>query len=75
MASKTEARTQHAAGCKKAKMLFGLLILLVGLYAVAGDLGMLGAKIPVSPWWVLVVLFGLGMLMKGAAAGKCPACG
>jgi len=65
---------QHAHGCKAAKAVFGLLVLLIGLYAIAGDLGALGAKTPVSPWWLLVVIVGLFTIMKAATAGKCQAC-
>ena len=66
---------QHLPACKGAKAVFGLLVLLIGLYAIAGDLGVLGPKIPVSPWWLLVTLAGLFMLLKAAGMGKCPACG
>jgi len=63
---------EHAGACKKTKALFGLLILLVGLYGIAGDMGMLGAKPPVSPWWILVFLVGLIVLLKASAGSKCP---
>ena len=64
---------QHLHGCKAAKAVFGLLVLIVGLYAVAGDLGALGPKTPVSPWWLLVVVVGLFTILKAASSGKCPA--
>ncbi|MBI4163329.1 MAG: hypothetical protein HY512_00585 [Candidatus Aenigmarchaeota archaeon] len=67
-------RPQHLPACRGVKAVFGLLVLIVGLYAVAGDLGALGSKIPVSPWWLLVVIVGLFWLLKSAAGGKCPAC-
>ena len=68
-------RPGHLSQCRGAKAVFGLLVLIVGLYAVAGELGALGSKtLPVSPWWLLVVLVGLFMLLKSAAGGKCPAC-
>lgn len=63
-------RAMEAHYHKPMKLLFGLLVLLVGLYGIAGDMGLLGAKTPVSPWWLLVSLFGLGMLVK--ATYKCP---
>ena len=63
---------EHAHGCKSVKAVFGLLVLITGLYGIAGDMGLLGAKTPVSPWWILVTLFGLGMLLKASASGKCP---
>ena len=76
MAAKTSVssqRPQHLSQCKAVKAVFGLLVLIVGLYAVAGDLGALGPKTPVSPWWLLVVLVGLFWLLKAAAGNKCPA--
>ncbi|HLD57231.1 MAG TPA: hypothetical protein VJA47_02935 [archaeon] len=75
MASKGGSQQpRHVSQCRAAKAVFGLLVLIVGLYAVAGDLGALGPKIPVSPWWLLVVIVGLFWLLKSAAGGKCPAC-
>jgi len=76
MASKKSvAKTlEHAPGCMTGKLVFGLLVLLVGLYGVAGDMGWLGAKAPVSPWWLLVVLFGLVIVMKATSCQKCPVC-
>ena len=75
MAAKTtEHWPEHAGACRSMKALFGLLILLVGLYGIAGDMGMLGAKTPVSPWWILVFLAGLMCLLKATAGSKCPAC-
>lgn len=66
----TDQGTMEMHYHKQMKIVFGLLVLLVGIYGIAGDMGLLGAKTPVSPWWLLVSLFGLGMLVK--ATYKCP---
>ncbi len=63
---------EHVGPCKTMKMLFGLLVLLVGLYGIAGDMGML--KVAASPWNILIVLVGLMCLLKASAGNKCPAC-
>ncbi len=64
---------EHSKGCRAALAVFGLLFLLVGLYAVMGDLG--SATKMVDKWSLVIVLGGLMLLLKGAFGGKCAACG
>ena len=68
----TDQRAMETHCHKQMKALFGILVLFVGIYGIAGDMGWLGAKTPVSPWWLLLTLVGLGMLFK--ATYKCQAC-
>ena len=64
---------EHSKGCKAALAVFGLLFLLVGLYAVMGDLG--SATKMVDKWSLVILLGGLMLLLKGAVGGKgCAAC-
>ncbi len=62
----------HNSGFIAAKAIFGLLVLIVGLYGVSVEMSWLQS--PVSMWSLLVVLVGLGVLAKAAAYGKCAAC-
>lgn len=71
--AKTNAKSgEHASGCKSAKAVFGLLFLLVGIYAILKDLGAVSSS--VSFWSLLVFLAGLMWLLKALGSGKCPAC-
>ena len=64
---------EHAKGCRAAIAVFGLLFLVVGVYAVMGDLG--SATKMVDKWSLVILLGGLMLLLKGAVGGKgCPGC-